>query len=84
MPSTAIVKTFAESIGANERDARKLISVANAAARAGEREANTGRSADAAIKVAETFAAFLGLKTVWPGLYPAFITKDGRHVHLPD
>lgn len=63
--------------------AADLVVLARRAFTAGERECNTGKSADRQRNRVEELAATLGLSTSWPGLSPMFKTKDRQEFHLP-
>jgi hypothetical protein len=47
-------------------------------------EHNTPNAPDStpAIKAVESYAKMVGLKTIWPGLYPVFEDNDKRQYHL--
>lgn len=58
----------------------------NKAARMQTMEHNVPNAPDSmpAIKAVESYANMVGLKTVWPGLYPVFYDSDNREYHLPN
>jgi hypothetical protein len=61
----------------------ELLTLAEKAFRAGEREANTGRSADPARRRFEAKAKQLRFGVKWPGLLPS-LTRAGRDIYLPE
>lgn len=77
------IARFASDAGMTVPQACELHKLAARAFSAGERECNTGKSADRQRgKVAE-YAESLGLKTSWPGLYPTFTRRDGEPLYMP-
>lgn len=63
-------------------DAAELLVLAERAFKAGERECNTGRSADPARVAFEAKAQAMRFGVKWPGLLPA-LTRAGRTIYLP-
>lgn len=63
-------------------DAVVLVTLARRAFKAGEREANTGKSADPQRKAFEDFAKSVSFETRWPGLWP-MVMRRGREWQLP-
>lgn len=63
-------------------DLAELLTLADRAFRAGEREANTGRSADGARDRFEAKAKAMRFGVKWPGLLPS-LTRAGRDIYLP-
>lgn len=85
----AVLAHTAERMGTGPAAVKKLIRLSDRAYRANERQCNSGcktieRLARLAQTAVESYAAALGLATMWPGLHPAFVTGDGCQVHLPD
>lgn len=70
---------FCAEYAVEPADLAELIVLARKAFSAGERECNTGKSADGARDRFEEKAAALGFSTNWTGLYPAMV-KNGSWV----
>lgn len=64
-------------------DLRDLLQLAKKAFSAGERECNTGKSADPQRRAFEVKAKSMGFGVQWPGLCPT-LKKDGRDIYLPE
>ena len=64
-------------------DLAELLALADRAFRAGEREANTGRTAEPARRRFEAKAKELRFGVKWPGLLPS-LTRAGRDIYLPE
>lgn len=67
----------------NYLDLAELLQLARAAFKAGERECNTGRSADKQREAFEAKAGEMGFGVQWPGLWPT-LKRDGRDIYLPE
>jgi hypothetical protein len=76
---------FCKNRNVEPREVAELIRLINRAFKAGEHDANYGTDkADPWYKKVEAQAAKLGMKTYWPGLYPAFNdVTDNTNVHVP-
>ena len=72
------IARFASDAGVTVPQACELHKLAARAFSAGERECNTGKSADRQRGNVEEFAESLGLGVEWNGLAPTF-TRDGRN-----
>lgn len=73
---------FAQREGIEPMDLAELLTLAGRAFRAGERECNTGQTAEPARRAFCVKAEAMGYGVRWPGLCP-LLTKDGREIHLP-
>jgi hypothetical protein len=73
---------FVREHGVEPTDLAELLTLADRAFRAGEREANTGRSADGARERFEAKARGMRFGVKWPGLLPS-LTRAGRDIYLP-
>lgn len=69
--------------GMDPHDAGQLLDRVRKAFAAGERECNTGESADAEREAVEEYARTMGLTTTWPGLGPVFRGPMGADIHPP-
>jgi len=57
----------------------------NKAAKMQIQEHNVPNAPDStnAVKAVESYAKFIGLNTIWPGLYPIFLDEQKRQYHIP-
>ena len=83
MRSCVAFARFASEHRIDPGDLAELLTLAEKAFKAGEREANTGRSADPARKRFEEKARALRFGVRWPGLLPS-LTRAGRDIYLPE
>lgn len=74
---------WAHEIGVDPADAAELLQLAHRAFRAGERECNTGRSADRQRDAFEEKAKAHKFTVSWPGLWPT-MAAYGRTYYLPE
>lgn len=66
-------------------DLADLLHFARLAFKAGERECNTGVSADKFRDRFEDKAKEMGFGVTWPGLWPVLVAgKKGEHITLPE
>ena len=81
----AILDVFCKETGLTERNARKLIKLAEKAAKEQTKEHNKEKhKAKEATDAVDAHAKVCGITLDWsPGLYPV-VLKDGRHINLPD
>lgn len=83
MQSCVSFARFAREHRLEPADLAELLGLAAAAFKAGERECNTGRSADPARRRFEAKAKAMRFGAYWPGLLPA-LKRRGETIHLPD
>jgi len=83
MRSCVAFARFAREHRIDPGELAELLTLAERAFKAGEREANTGRSADPARRRFEAKAKELRFGVRWPGLLPS-LTRSGRDIYLPE
>ncbi len=85
MANTQQIKNFSEQTGITIRDTKRLIKLADSAAKAQEQEHNRSNAprSESLTSSIEKIAEKNQVKVIWPGLYPVF-QKDGKQYHLPE
>lgn len=74
---------FARNHKLDPFDLAELLTLADKAFHAGEREANTGKSADRQRVQFEAKAKSMRFEVYWPGLLPG-LKRRGVHIYLPE